>query len=114
MAQGDNFKGRTGKIPSSGIKKGEMQEKTKLVKDFLTSKDCLEKIESGELMSPLTYLVSVVNDPEADPAARRECAKAVIKYTNSAKPTFVESVVTTTQPALSLTELYAHIGTKGA
>lgn len=81
--------------PKSGRPKGRINEATK-VKDQLhldTIQAIEEGIKSGQLTSPLSFLMGVYENEEHPLAYRIQAAKECTKYLHAAKPTEVRQTI---------------------
>lgn len=80
----------TTKKKVAGRKPGTENSKTKFIKEVLGSSELLDRIERGEILGPLAYLIEVLNDPNECTRVRVDASKALLPYTNQRLPMRVE------------------------
>ena len=100
-----------GTIKTGGRVKGQPNRETIAKTEFLNINQVNEKIKSGEMMSPLDFLMSVINDPKYSDTNRISAANTAIKYCHKTKPVETEVTLASLGAVPSLVELYSQMNT---
>lgn len=101
----------TARLPK-GRPKGIKNKKTIIIENLLSCSEITEKLASGEIRSPLGFLLEIMNNPTENIGVRVDCAKAALKYTHKAMPVLTELMVNKTENPPTLLELYQVMDTK--
>lgn len=83
------------KTPGSGRAKGVKNLKTRMMDEVLENPEWKRKYESGELITPAVFWISILQDPTKSDAIKSECARNMARYLYSAMPVITETKIIT-------------------